>query len=57
MANAFKVGDVVRLKSGGPKMTVTAVGTGGFQGIVACQWFDGPYIKVGRFKIELIEQA
>ncbi len=33
----FKVGDVVQLKSGGPKMTVTE--TGGCK--VACSWFLG----------------
>jgi uncharacterized protein YodC (DUF2158 family) len=30
MANDFKPGDVVQLKSGGPNMTVTQVGTNGF---------------------------
>lgn len=25
MSHGFKVGDVVRLKSGGPKMTITAI--------------------------------
>lgn len=32
----LKIGDVVQLKSGGPKMSVAA-----FKGIrLACQWFD-----------------
>jgi uncharacterized protein YodC (DUF2158 family) len=35
---AFKVGDVVQLKSGGQKMTV--VGDGTSDGHVYCQWFD-----------------
>jgi uncharacterized protein YodC (DUF2158 family) len=32
----FAVGDVVRLKSGGPKMTVEEVSPGG----VNCSWFE-----------------
>jgi uncharacterized protein YodC (DUF2158 family) len=37
MADAFNAGDVVFLKSGGPKMTVT-----GIEGNYAyCEWFDG----------------
>lgn len=39
----IKIGDIVRLKSGGPKMTVTKIGNE-FQGYVgkdsvACDWF------------------
>ena len=40
----FKKGDVVRLKSGGPKMTVSDVGdyttSGGPEDGVHCVWFD-----------------
>lgn len=39
----FKPGDVVMLKSGGPKMTVSAKTAGGTSWI--CQWFVGGEIK------------
>ena len=39
---AFEVGGVVRLKSGGPSMTVTQVGERAMTGqmTVWCVWFD-----------------
>jgi uncharacterized protein YodC (DUF2158 family) len=39
---SFKVGDLVQLKSGGPKMTVTSPASGGTgygRGLVTTQWF------------------
>jgi len=38
----FEIGDVVRLKSGGPPMTVTQVGIRHMTGqmTVWCTWFD-----------------
>jgi uncharacterized protein YodC (DUF2158 family) len=41
----FKVGDVVRLASGSPKLTV-AIGIEK-AGYVQCAWFDGPELKTG----------
>lgn len=39
----LKIGDVVRLKSGGPAMTVMAIGRQG----VTCQWFAGLDLQSG----------
>jgi uncharacterized protein YodC (DUF2158 family) len=38
---SFNVGDTVQLKSGGPNMTVTRVGTAGGEPMVWCAWFEG----------------
>jgi uncharacterized protein YodC (DUF2158 family) len=41
MAENFKAGDIVQLKSGGPKMTVTQVGPDPIVGSIRvwCSWF------------------
>ena len=43
----FKPGDVVRLKSGGPNMTVT--GRHSETGRILCQWFVGTKLERGTF--------
>lgn len=50
-------GDVVRLKSGGPTMTVTGVGEDMY-GVVTvwCSWFDKSDAKEGTFPIEAVEK-
>jgi uncharacterized protein YodC (DUF2158 family) len=45
MANAFDVGDVVELKSGGPKMTIEGIGeyrsmTNPGETQANCSWFE-----------------
>lgn len=48
----FNKGDVVRLKSGGPKMTVLAVKTAQ----LACQWFDrNGKMHTSDFDIEMLD--
>ena len=47
MADEFKPGDVVVLKSGGPDMTVEKIST--FNGDVVCQWFGGRKLEKGSF--------
>jgi uncharacterized protein YodC (DUF2158 family) len=51
----LKAGDVVRLKSGGPKMTVQ--GEGDFEGQILCQWFDKGEVKIGSFPAVSLEAA
>jgi uncharacterized protein YodC (DUF2158 family) len=43
MTNGIKVGDVVQLKSGGPKMTVTSLGQDGGVLSAWCSWFDAKH--------------
>ena len=40
MAEAFQVGDLVKLRSGGPKMTVQSVNDGQEGQLVHCVWFE-----------------
>jgi uncharacterized protein YodC (DUF2158 family) len=55
----FKAGDVVRLKSGGPKMTVTQIGERALIGGLAvwCVWFDGQKKFEDTFTPEALEVA
>lgn len=48
----FKTGDVVQLKSGGPKMTVNDPFT--HSEIVLCQWFSGSKLESGIFDPETL---
>jgi uncharacterized protein YodC (DUF2158 family) len=45
----FKVGDIVQLKSGGPKMTVGERPLGHSARGVYCQWFAGSKLESGYF--------
>jgi uncharacterized protein YodC (DUF2158 family) len=53
MADTYKTGEIVQLKSGGPKMTVA--GTVG--GRIACQWFAGSKLEQGVFQIDTLVKA
>lgn len=50
----LKVGDVVRLKSGGPAMTV---GTITSLGSVEYHWFEGTEHKFGLFNPEVLQKS
>ncbi|WP_371364565.1 YodC family protein [Pseudomonas sp. QL9] len=52
--NEFKVGDIVKLKSGGPDMAVQAV-VNQESGIYACQWFAGKKLESGRFPADSLQ--
>lgn len=56
----YKVGDIVRLKSGGPEMTVQeAINNmnGQETGKYWCQWFAGKKLERGNFPGESIEHV
>jgi uncharacterized protein YodC (DUF2158 family) len=51
-----KAGDVVRLKSGGPDMTVVEVEVDGK--VAICTWFDADgKLQGDRFPVEIIRKA
>ena len=51
----FKKGDIVRLKSGGPRMTVKYTDTS--LGELLCQWFASSKLHVGYFDPATVEPA
>ena len=51
----LKVGDVVQLKSGGPKMTVASTKSNA-AGIL-CTWFDAAEVKSSRFPADALAAA
>jgi uncharacterized protein YodC (DUF2158 family) len=53
MATEFEVGDIVQLKSGGPKMTVTSLSTTG-SNTVYTAWFAGSKRETGGFPGEAL---
>jgi len=59
MTETFQVGDVVRLKSGSPKMTVTQVGEDALTGShsVWCAWFVSTKQETGTFPVGAVEPA
>ena len=54
MAKELAVGTIVRLKSGGPEMTVRRF-TGDEQTHVACQWFAGKKLEDGIFAVASLD--
>ena len=57
MAESFKLGDVVKLKSGGPKMTVTQTGDLHGEHTVWCVWFVGTKKEEDTFAPEALEKS
>lgn len=50
----YSVGDIVQLKSGGPRMTVEEILYGGN---IRCQWFSGSKLNTGDFDPGSIQDA
>jgi uncharacterized protein YodC (DUF2158 family) len=50
----FEIGDVVQLRSGGPKMTIHSLAS---DGDVACQWFEGNEVHEGDFSNKVLRKA
>lgn len=50
-----KAGDMVRLKSGGPPMTVNRIGNKINNRIVCCIWFDGATRHEAEFEPETLK--
>jgi uncharacterized protein YodC (DUF2158 family) len=58
MAETFNVGDVVRLKSGGPKMTVRHVGADpGGTPILFCEWFADNDVRKHEFVADTVAKV
>jgi len=50
----FEIGEIVRLKSGGPDMTVESYISA--YGRYTCQWFAGKKLESGDFKEASLER-
>lgn len=50
----MRVGDVVRLKSGGPDMTVAELGMPEGEPRVWCEWFSGTEKRCAPFHPEMV---
>lgn len=54
MPRAFKIGDVVMLKSGGPSMTIEAIHPDGTH---SCTWFDKSQQKSAIFNPAVVTKV
>ena len=54
--NEFNVGDVVMLKTGGPRMTVEGIGSALDEKAVNCVWYDGSRRVRESFDAVLLER-
>lgn len=56
----YKIGDKVKLKSGGPIMTVHNTSVSNpiqYRGNLRCQWFAGKKLEEGYFPEDSVEEA
>lgn len=54
MPSDLKMGDVVKLKSGGPEVTIGETGYNAL--IVTCHWFSGKDHKTAQFPLDALER-
>jgi len=58
MESKYQVGDVVRLRSGGPEMTVQKLPEDRqYNDYYRCQWFAGKKLENGNFQEESLESV
>ena len=50
----FEIGDVVQLRSGGPKLTVRSVIS---DGDIVCQWFETDVVHEDKFPNEALKKV
>ncbi|MCH7905301.1 MAG: DUF2158 domain-containing protein [Armatimonadetes bacterium] len=53
----IKAGDTVRLKSGGPTMTVDSIGDYMGSRLANCIWFSGTKKQTGQFAPDSLEKS
>lgn len=57
----FVVGDIVMLKSGGPKMTIEGIGnylmSGGYKNGAKCSWFIDKKLERSTFDINSLDKV
>ncbi len=53
----YKIGDIVQLKSGGPKMTVDTIPKLPTHNHYGCTWFAGAKKEQSSFHVDVIETA
>ena len=53
---SFNVGDIVKLKSGGPEMTIRSVPSQHADYYI-CQWFAGKKLEHGNFPCDTLESV
>lgn len=57
MADEFQVGEVVKLRSGGPAMSVEFLDDSITGQYVNCVWFESGEVKRNRFPTAALEKA
>lgn len=53
MSDQFEVGDMVKLKSGGEKMTIEEIEDDSY---VSCVWFEGSQVQRGTFAAATLQK-